>query len=368
MLLFSIYVFSVLSMIAFSQEANIGKNIADFGINPLNGNIAFPTCSDTYDELVITDANLNEIERIQTLEFPESCEFSSDGTKLYLTIWIPAEEGFEHEYDENAKLGVLNTTTWSISYYNLPAYPVEMFVPNSNDELYLICGAYEHENRKKKLVKIDTSNGNILVNMECGIPRGGSLVMNHEESKIYLDSGEQIDEYELDEKGYTKYAGKTHSVVNVYNAQTYDLVLEIMVDPCISHMIQGALGKIILTHDCQLNEGDACVTVINTSNDSIEKQLNLYETCSWTSEYSINNNLYITPLVLSELHNEKYNYTYQGWKTTNQILVVNLTDDSTSWIQIAPEPIGPIALSLDCSRLYAVSADGDSPMVYYIDL
>lgn len=361
-LLLSTSLIIAFNRIGNAAEAEIGKNIGKFAVWPVSGNLAFATNDMVTGEfVVITDSDLNELTRIQITPSAYLYDFSKNGEKLYVTINHYTEEASAD--DSDAELCVVNTQNWTVTYYDLPLFPLQIYVPDDNDHLYLACGLFSGANRQTKLVKINTDTGIIEASVDFGEPPSGGLTMNIEETKIYVDSYyKQCDESVL--------GGPYCDVIKVFDSQTLQLLTEIQVEYNILDLIPGPLGKILVSHgNTETHYGHVSITVISANDDTVDREITIPETIIWQLAYDpLNNYLYATDLVFVDKICGVSGDIYPGWDPTEYVLRIDLSDDSVTWIQVAPEPIGPIALSPDGTRLYAGAADGESPMIYYMNL
>jgi len=361
-LLLILIIIIVITIVVMSYEANIGKNVFHIAVNPTNGNLAIPSYSTLYSKIVITDNYLNVLRDIpltQLFYLPYLCEFSRDGTKLYVCISSMPSKKMAVDV-ELGKLAIIDTTTWAVDYYNLPLLPMQMYVSMQNNIVYIACGL----NNGPVLVKIDTSTGQILNSYEYeGCPECGGLTMNANETKIYISKG--CDRSITDPDGSNE---RSITNVLVYDSN-FAFIKEIETSSSIEYMINGPDNRIYIAHACYNGECDNCLTVINTTNDEIEHQLTIPNIAAKRLVLNMARQcLFFSPLTEQEYYDEELDMNVPELFPLTSVIKVNLSDWCYSWINVANETIGPIAISPDGCRLYAAAVNTDSQKVYYVDL
>lgn len=360
---------SLLLIIAIALAYNmlIGKNITEIAVNPVNGNIAMPTYSNIYSKIVITDSDLNPIRTVHLNELfyiPCNCAYSRDGSKLYVTIADMAQTGYEIDYQEPAFLAVIDTTSWLVTYYDLPLYPDSIYVPIQNDIIYITCGLWRRH--EPTLIKMNTTNGQIMQITTYGGDNemGGFVAMNREETKIYIHIGDRImrtmagDEWRV-------------STLKIYD-NNFQFIKKLYLTPGIVDMVNAPGDKLYIAHseyDDVLENVYKCITVLDTVNDEIEIEFEIPDIAGRKLAFDENRNfLYISPLVPEETYDAELDWHYIDLFPVDSVIRLDLYDWSYTWINVADETIGPIALSPDGTRLYAAAVNTDSQKVYYEDI
>lgn len=355
-------------MPVLTEEENelIGDNIDYIALNKISDSLAFPSRSASFSGLIITDRNLDETRRITLDNYPINCMYSNDGSILIASIWIPPIDLPGHEFDESGRLAIIDTNNWSIRYCNLPSYPTNMYITNNKEYIYVTCGFYEEFNPTAKLLKLNTSDCNIVGQTEFGKPGLHGLALSDDETKLYLDTKEV--RYENDANNKWKQYQFGESAIRIYYTETLQSIKEIYVDRGISQLINGPDNMIIAAQRATEEGNDASVTIISTISDSIVREINIENTSCYELIYDdYNNYLYANPLVLGDYYDE-YNNLNTDWLPNNKVIRLDLSDYSYIWITVAPEDIGAIALSSDSTRIYASSVAPESQKVYYKDL
>ena len=360
---------SLLLIIAIALAYNmlIGKNITEMAVNPANGNIAIPTYSNIYSKVVITDNDLNTIRTINLnsiFHTPVNCAYSRDGSKLYVTVADMEQTGYEIDYQEPAFLVVIDTTTWSVTYYDLPLYPDSIYVPINNETIYITCGLWRRY--EPTLIKMNTTNGQILQSTTYSGDNeiGGLITMNREETKIYIHTGNTI--METPEGDMLKL-----SVLKIYD-NNFQFIKILYLTTGIVDMVSAPGNKLYIAHSELYWFDDSvykCLTVLDTVNDEVSFEFEIPDIAARKLAFDETRNyLYISPLVPEETYDADLDWHYVDLFPVDSVIRLDLSDWSYNWINIASETIGPITLSPDGTRLYAAAVNTDSQKVYYVDL
>jgi len=368
LIVLGLFLYFVVPVLTIGDNHLIGDNIDYISVNKVNDTIAFPVRSESFSGIIFTDRSLNEIQRLPILEYPINCKYSNDCSILLVTVWAPPPIFPGHEFDENGSLAIIDTTNWSIRYCTLPSYPTELCVTNDNEYAYVTCGYYQDFYPYARLLKVDLVNCGIENQIDFGKPGFNCVIMNNDETKLYFDAKEI--KYENDAENEWKVYQIGKSTIRVINKSTFQLVKDIYVDRGISQMINGPDNLIYAAHRGTRPENDSSITLISTESDSVvnDGEIKINNTSCYELIYDGQNGyLYANPLILSDYYDAD-NYLHTDWLPTNKVIRFLISDYSYTWIEVAPEEIGAIALSSDGSRIYGAAVAPDSQKVYYVDL
>lgn len=365
----SVFLFSMVRRAA-TVEDTIGANIVDMAVNPVNGNLAIPTSSDVdgSSKIEITDGNLNILNSINLNSWDYSlfCSYSNDGSKLYVCIaHMPNWENVDIE-TEDGKLLVIDTATWNMTYHDLPYYPMRIYVSSQPGIVYLTCGHYNGP----ILMKFNALTGqtiNSVNDYTFTMFESGGLCMNQDETKLYVD-GSTRDCMDVNENAYR------YSRLMIYDSDL-NYIAEKMIAPEITEIINAPNSLIYISHSDYMPPwddtigNDTVLTVLNSLTDEVEYEFVLPGTGSGMIKLDpARNIMYLSIATLQEYYSEVLDRNLETLLPTNLVMNLNLNDWSYTWIEIAPETVCPIALSPDCSRLYAAAVNTDSQKVYYEDI
>ena len=349
-------------------SAHLGEKAGRYiATNPMNGNLAISIPDGANSEIVITDDNLSEVTRIPFSKWPYVYDFSLNGTKLYVGIW-------DINQDPESELGsiyVLDTSNWTtLRTIELPSYPMKFYIPSEQDIIYLTCSSGPSY-RKIAVLKVNTGpNSEIIHGIEFGQAPSGGMCLNHDENKLYVDLNDSIPNFGKSGSGEI---GDYSAKILVIEADTFDDVGIINTNIDIRDIKQGPYGFLLIAHsstDVNKIGLDSTITVINTSDDTIDREILIPPNigCRELRYDTSHNYVYACPLIEIQEFDPELGYDVSRRITTDSCIRINLADDSITWIPVAPETIGAIGLSQDFSRLYAGPSLVQSGTFYYIDL
>jgi len=342
-------------------DSEIGFHITDVAVNRFNCNLSFGVNDNGTEKIVVTDDSLDEIIRFPIMYVPIEYSFSRNGLKMYVGVWDIANQSII-----TGKLIIYDCSNWStINNIALPHYPVEFYVPNDNSIVYVTCGISDEG--KIKLLKVNTElYGGIVSRTDFGAAPAKGIVMNHEETKLYVYDGQLYGTYDRNwEPIETHYELKVFSPDNLAEIKSIELQYGRVLE-----MIKGPVGYILIAHGTPFNDRPASLTVWDTENDVVDRDIcipNLIG-CRRLAYDPSRNYVYAICLEELEYYDPELDWSYPKGFTLNKIAVIALSDDSISWTSEFPERVGDIALSPDYSRLYTVTALPESQKVFYLDL
>jgi hypothetical protein len=359
-----------LSNFVFCEDgsAHLGEKAGRYiATNPINGNLAIGIPDGVNSEIVITDDNLGEVTRIPFSKWPYIYDYSKDGTKLYVGIW-DVDQDPEHEL---GSLFVIDTTNWTtLRTIDLPSYPTELYIPSEQDIVYITCSSGP-PHRKIAIIKINAGpSSGVLNGIEFGQAPSGGMCLNHDENKLYVDLNNSIPNFG---KSGSSEIGDYSTKILIIDAATFDDVGIIKTNVDIRDIKQGPYGFLFVAHSStDINKVglDSTITVIDTSDDTIDRKIVIPPNigCRELRYDSSHNYFYACPLIEINEFVPSLGYDISKRITTDSCIRINLTDDSITWIPVAPENIGAIGLSLNFSRLYVGPSLVQSGTFYYVDL
>ena len=349
-----ISVFALAFAVIFSQSSWAadyfiaeGDYTGWISVNPISGNIAV---SDDTGVSVYSASNFSQIYNFQINDDNISNIFSPDGLFLYTCI---ADTDLDYP-NEPGRFSIINLSNQTFDIVSVDRYPnqIEHILPEN--VLYISGGMFMLDG---KIFKIDFVTQQIVAESSCGVQPVFSL--SHDHSKVYVLDNDFYWDY--NDEGLP--AMETyHSKVEIYDATDLSRIGEVRISYKGNYIIQGLPGQLIISHNPSENNLFPSLTIINTTTDAIDREIDYLDIGFVELQYDATRNLLYG--AMREGFKEP-DVAYDFVSSCN-VGVVNLIDDSLSFITFETERVGPIALSPDHSRLYAKSVQSNK--VYYIDL
>jgi DNA-binding beta-propeller fold protein YncE len=287
---------------------------------------------------------------------PFANSFSCNSNKLFCGISVPG-----NDYGvEEGKVAIIDTSSHIINgFIELDKIPQGIIPCSDNVHLFTYGGVHNHQ--EGKVYKINANSMQIEAEAITGDSPTG-FALNDDETKLYVADGQLYGTSVYDPVAETSFIESPYYFkIWVYDSLDLSKIAEIETDIYTVDLIKGPSDMLIAAHGypgiMPGDENDSSLTLINTQDDSIEREIRFANYGFGALAYNTQNGLLYSSIQIK---------TQDDWTGSSSVAVVNLNNDSMSLIPMGQEKIGYLALSPDGTRLYAKNESTNR--IYYMDL